>query len=343
VLVSIVRDVIVDAAMIAAFVTVMMVGIEYLSVITRGAFQRELRRSRWSQYVGAAILGALPGCLGPFTIVALYSHRVVSFGALVATMIATSGDESWVMLALFPAEAVGLMGGLALLGVAAGALTDLVLSGRQRTVAPCTDLVIHSPESCRCFPGWDIVELWRHPRPVRVLVMLGMVVYTVAIATGLAGPPQWNWIRISLTLSGLFGVFVVSSVPDHFLSEHIWLHVVRRHVPRILGWTVAAMLLVALLDRAVHLQAFVYRNAWAVLGSAVAIGVIPESGPHLVFVRMFDEGAVPASILVASSIVQDGHGMLPLLAESRKEFLRVKLVNVIVGLIVGATLLAVGA
>jgi hypothetical protein len=80
-----------------------------------------------------------------------------------------------------------------------------------------------------------------------------------------------------------------------------------------------------------------------VLGSAVAIGVIPESGPHLVFVRMFDEGAVPASILVASSIVQDGHGMLPLLAESRKEFLRVKLVNVIVGLIVGATLLAVGA
>jgi hypothetical protein len=38
---------------------------------------------------------------------------------------------------------------------------------------------------------------------------------------------------------------------------------------------------------------------------------------------------------MANSIVQDGHGMLPLLAESKKSFLWVKIINIIVGLIVG--------
>ncbi len=68
---------------------------------------------------------------------------------------------------------------------------------------------------------------------------------------------------------------------------------------------------------------------------AVLVGIIPESGPHLVFVTMYLEGAIPLSILIASSIVQDGHGMLPMLAVSKKSFVLIKLINVVVGLTVG--------
>jgi hypothetical protein len=67
------------------------------------------------------------------------------------------------------------------------------------------------------------------------------------------------------------------------------------------------------------------------------IGIIPESGPHLIFVTLFVSGSIPFSILIANSIVQDGHGALPLLAESRKSFLYMKGVNFIVGLLVGIT------
>jgi hypothetical protein len=42
-------------------------------------------------------------------------------------------------------------------------------------------------------------------------------------------------------------------------------------------------------------------------------------------------------VLLASSIVQDGHGMLPMLAHSRRAFVAVKLVNCVVGLVAGAT------
>jgi hypothetical protein len=68
-------------------------------------------------------------------------------------------------------------------------------------------------------------------------------------------------------------------------------------------------------------------NWLIVLALAVLIGFIPESGPHMVFVTMYADGILPFSLLLASSISQDGHGMLPLLAESKKAFLSVKIVN----------------
>lgn len=63
--------------------------------------------------------------------------------------------------------------------------------------------------------------------------------------------------------------------------------------------------------------------------------MIPESGPHLIFLTLYAQGAVPFSVLLASSILQDGHGMLPLLADSRLDFLRIKAINFSVGLLLG--------
>jgi len=81
---------------------------------------------------------------------------------------------------------------------------------------------------------------------------------------------------------------------------------------------------------------------FAVLVVALIIGIVPESGPHLVFVTLFASGAIPFSILLASSIVQDGHGMLPMLAESKRGFIAVKTVNLIFGTIVGVIGLLLG-
>jgi len=89
-------------------------------------------------------------------------------------------------------------------------------------------------------------------------------------------------------------------------------------------------------------QSWIADNMLWVLLIAVLVGIIPESGPHLVFVTLFVQGSIPFSILIASSIVQDGHGMLPLLAESKRGFFAVKGVNVIVGLLVGVVGLLVG-
>jgi len=68
---------------------------------------------------------------------------------------------------------------------------------------------------------------------------------------------------------------------------------------------------------------------------AVLVAVLPESGPHLVFVMMFTQGLIPFSVLLASSIVQDGHGMLPLLSYTVKDSILIKIFNLVYGIIVG--------
>jgi putative 10TM heavy-metal exporter len=68
---------------------------------------------------------------------------------------------------------------------------------------------------------------------------------------------------------------------------------------------------------------------------AVIVGIIPESGPHLIFVTMYANSSIPLSILIASSIAQDGHAMLPLIAISKRSFILVKLINMVVAFIIG--------
>jgi hypothetical protein len=112
------------AIMITGFVFVMMLVIEYVNVQTKGMWTKLVSASKWQQYLIAALLGAIPGCLGAFTIVALFTHRLISFGALVTAMIATSGDEAFVMLAMFPEKAILITLLLFIIGIGAGVLTD---------------------------------------------------------------------------------------------------------------------------------------------------------------------------------------------------------------------------
>jgi hypothetical protein len=85
----------------------------------------------------------------------------------------------------------------------------------------------------------------------------------------------------------------------------------------------------------IDMRAAVESHRLPILLLACLVGIIPQSGPHLIFATLYAQGAIPFSILLAGSIVQDGHGMIPVLAHSRRAFLAVKAVNLAVGLLVG--------
>ena len=80
---------------------------------------------------------------------------------------------------------------------------------------------------------------------------------------------------------------------------------------------------------------------WVLVIGAV-IGIIPESGPHLVFVMMYAQGVIPFSVLFTTSFVQDGHGMLPLLSYSIKDSVLIKIFNLFFGLAVGGVFYILG-
>ena len=62
----------------------------------------------------------------------------------------------------------------------------------------------------------------------------------------------------------------------------------------------------------------------------------------MVFISLYLAGSIPMSILLANSIVQDGHGAIPLFAESPRGFFIAKSINIFAGAAVGGTLLAFG-
>ncbi len=327
--------------MITGFVGVMMLVIEYLNVLTRGRWQEQLRDQRWGQYLLAAFLGVMPGCLGAFAVIAMYSHRSLSVGAVVAAMIATAGDESFVMFAMIPRTAFLIHGSMFLLGIVSGALTDSLIGHRVTARLSCEiGFSIHEEPDCVCFPRDKMVSQWKHCSAMRATLCASLVLFLFAIIAGLIGPAEWNWIRVSLALVSAVALFIVATVPDHFLEEHLWRHVVLGHVPRVFMWTFGALIFLHLIVNRWDIADVIQHNKWIVLGIAGIVGIIPESGPHLIFVTMFARGLIPFSILLTSSIVQDGHGMLPLLAHSRRAFVVIKVVNLLVGLTVGGLVMA---
>jgi hypothetical protein len=369
-------DIIGNTLLITGFVFITMLVLEYLNVLTQGNWDRLISRMTWGQSFLGSFLGAAPGCLGAFAVASLYMHRVVTFGALIGTMVATCGDEAYVMLALFPRQALLLFGILMTMGVVSGILTDVVLRARRTTVSPAPDICTpsHGTPDCIPYSSRDVLGHWRHCTPHRGWLALLLTLFVLGVVTGAVGhqhaltglspanhsdsierheehpgetagehadcphhdhASDWDWVRVTLLLLGLIGLAIVATVPDHFLDEHLWHHLVRVHLWRIFLWTVAALLITHALSETVNVDHAVTAHHLPLLLIACLVGLIPQSGPHLIFTTLYANGAIPFSILLANSIVQDGHGMIPLLAHSRRAFVAVKAIKMAIGLAVG--------
>jgi hypothetical protein len=326
--------------MITVFVFVMMMLVDYFNVLTRGRMSVAMRGGRFRQYAVTSFLGATPGCLGAFMNVSLYVRGLISFGAIVGGMIATSGDEAFVMLAMFPGKAFLLFAILFALGIILAWVTDRIASLLK--IEPCEECQLSQvhieDEACRPFGRAGLLESFRKLSLARFVLLLLLVVFLYSIISGVIGPGAWDWKRITFSALLSLSIFIVVTVPEHYLEEHIWNHIAKRHLWRIFLWSFFAILIVDVGFRHWDLEAFVKGHRMWVLLIASLVAVIPESGPHLVFVVMFAKGFIPFSVILANSMIQDGHGMLPLLSYSVRDSVLIKLFNLGFGLIIGAVL-----
>ena len=131
----------------------------------------------------------------------------------------------------------------------------------------------------------------------------------------------------------VLAVLVVAK--DHFVEEHLWHHVICRHLPSIFAWTFGTLVVIGLGLHYFDIATWISDNTALMILLAAAVGIIPESGPHLIFVTLFASGVVPLPVLLASCISQDGHAALPLLAETKSGFIKAKAVNFLLALAVG--------
>ncbi len=272
--------IVLETIQITLLVAVMMIFVDVINVVTKQKleiFFKNAKKSR--QYVLSSLIGTVPGCIGGFTNVSLYIHGMISFGALAGSMIAVSGDEAFVMLAMFPKDAVILFGILFIIGIFSGWLIDRVVHKFNITTCEnCKEMVVHQQE--RSF--------------------------------------------------------------THYLKEHIYGHIIKKHLLKTALWTFGALAVVEIGLNYLHLEQFTSEYMILFLFVGALVGLIPESGPHLIFVTLFAQGLVPFSVLLTSSIVQDGHGMLPMLSYSLEDSIKLKAFNFTIGITIGLILFAAG-
>lgn len=354
-----------NTLMITSFVLVMMLIIEFLNVNSRGNWAKHLKGSPFLQLVFAAIMGVLPGCLGAYTVVSLYAHGIVKFAALVTVMIATSGDEAFIMFSLIPKTALLLNGIIFVIAILVGWLLMRFGNRFEFFCVPPGHMVIHDHEVENAV--FHPKSIWKNLKNLsftRALLVGGILLFIFAILSGIIAHDHenfslvngqiqkeiadhdhdhgFNWVKATFLLISVITLIIFLTSSDHFLEDHLWGHVIKKHFLKILLWTFGALLFIHALDQFYDVKDWISNNLWLILVIAVVIGIIPESGPHVVFILLFVQGIIPFSILLASSIVQDGHGALPLLAESRKSFITMKIINIAVGLLAGGIGLLVG-
>jgi hypothetical protein len=277
---TIVLKVLQETIQVTVFVLMMMVAVDALNVWTRGRIALLLKQGhQWRQYIVSSLIGTVPGCVGGFTNVSLYIHGMISFGALVGSMAAASGDEAFIMLALFPKTALILFAMLFVSGIIIAWITDTFIKRTKiKTCQDCPESVVHSNEK---------------------------------------------------------GI-------KHYFKEHVWHHIIRRHLWKTALWTFGALMVVEFGMHYWHLDSLSSHYTFVLLLLGAIIGLIPESGPHLLFVTMFANGLIPFSVLFTSSFVQDGHSMLPMLSYSVKDSFLIKIFNLVFGLGIGILLYAFG-
>lgn len=393
-------DILRNSILITGLVVVMMMMIESLNIESNGRFFGKLKRNKFGQVVTAALLGSVPGCMGGFATVSLYTHGMFSFGALVAMMIASSGDEAFVMLAMFPGKAAVIFAILFVLSIIVGVSTDAVhkLILKKKGLSENAD----ADTSNVCSEGYEVhtekeeSEKTRHFGWKRAVILLGTLLFALALGFGMlehdhdghgheaattemhdhdghghesdgveacehchdathchsheTTPAHSHALKIDLLSEGWMNVLfaclcvimlgVIALGSDHFVEEHLWHHIICKHLPSIFLWTFGVLAAIGILTHFINIESWVSENTALMILLAVAIGIIPESGPHLIFVTLYASGILPFPVLLASCISQDGHAALPLLAETPKGFLAAKAINCAVALICGFAAMA---
>lgn len=347
-----------DTVWFLALIFVMLLWADYINTLTQGRAAEHLKKHPSHQYFTGTLLGSIPGCFGNFINVSLYTHRLYSFGALFAGMVATTGDEGFFMLALFPQKALLLIGILVVLGLITGWLFDRFFPDFTKNSPLFHELPMHGEDThhhdhVSAHSGFSA-------KKIRWILSGVMIVLAAALISGWIHHPEFihaesshghdhagcahehgeTWFTVFALFSALW-IFIKAS--PHYLEEHIWNHIIRNHLPKFVLWTAGTLCLVKLGTEFFGINAWLSQNPWQSLFFALLLGLIPVSGPHnIAFTILFSQGAIPFSVLLANSIVQSGHGILPLLPYPKRDVIAIKTIKLALAFLIGGIGLACG-
>ena len=87
---------------VGVFVGAVLLLFGFINYKRQGKFVQSLENSKRWQPIFGSLLGLSPGCGGAIFVMPLYLKGTVTFGTVVATLIATMGDSAFVLISTLP-------------------------------------------------------------------------------------------------------------------------------------------------------------------------------------------------------------------------------------------------
>lgn len=318
------------ALVITVFIVMIMMMIESLNVFSRGKFVQNISRGKLFQILLAAVMGIIPGCLGTFAFVSLYIHGAARFSALVTVMLASFGDEAFFLLAQSPKNALYLGATLFLLAIVFGILIEYVFKISWKPKIRHGFEIHHHEIETNAIKTKAISE-----KLPRLFILLSILFFSSLIFFGIIAKEEETWFRITMIVVSALSMIIISFSSAHFVKVHLWEHVIKKHFLVILIWVFLAFVVLHFAEHQLNVKEWISDNTIYLILIAALVGLIPTSGPHMVFISFFLSGFIPFYILLVNSIVQEGHGSLPLLALHKKDFLLMKALKFVFALLIG--------
>lgn len=315
---------------------------------------RTMSRARYLQAPMAAFLGALPGCGGAIIVVTQYTRGHVSFGSVVAVLIATMGDAAFLLIAREPTTGLLMMA----MGFSVGTVTAWVVDAFHGTqfMRPKSEAISRPVRPAG-------VEQKAEPLPLITRIANRAWIYLVVpgailglfVATqfdtdqlfgSLAGlePTHWFGVAAGVLCLAMWGLSRraktshlgqgqdPSDVRTLSTSERVI-----KDTNFVTSWVVLGFLVYELGVYAAGGGIESWLQVWApfVPFVAILVGFIPGCGPQIVVTSLYLTGAIPLSAQLGNAISNDGDALFPALALAPRAAILATLYSAVPALIVG--------
>ena len=279
--------------------------------------QRFIEKNKSYEIPTSAFLGVIPGCGGAIMVMSLYTRGVVSFGSVLAALIATMGDAAFLLIASKPQAALIILPITFLTGIIFGYIVKPFTKNFINKISLKKDLNKNLPKNKipkNFYSFWLMCLI-----PGIILGLLNA--FQVEISFYIFGIDLIHSFSFVLAMYCIL-LWVFNPLTDIQMAS-IHENSLRRVADTtcfVTVWVIIAFVTYELIDlstKGLIFDSLKYFGPFIPL-MAIIIGFIPGCGPQIMITSMYVSGQIPMSAQIGNSISNDGDALFPAIAISAK-------------------------
>lgn len=346
----------------------------YINYRTSGNFTNIISKNRKLQPLIGALIGAIPGCGGSLAIMPLYINGKLSFGAIIASLIASMGDAAFVLISANIKMYFFVTIVSTITGIITGQLVDYFKLEEKLGLKKRRELDKHSinKTSSKEEHNHDEIILDNlakshgntnrlafiitHGKGYKIyigIILIGFIFMSLA-HSGLNLPiiEKLHSLEELVAVIGiLFSIIYMWCFKKVFKNSNqkeeenkkislreMLIHSVGE-ISFVITWIFIAYLIydliILILGGDEYLVKLVLSTGVISVFIGAGLGLIPGCGIQIVLMSFYLKGTIPLGAVIANSISQDGDALFPLLAMDKKSSLWAMIITTIPAILVG--------